>query len=70
MWPRPWGASYPNRRSRGADKPSDMTNKLAIFLGGMILLILAADHYLLGWGLPVILGVKLVQFIEYLAFWR
>jgi hypothetical protein len=47
-----------------------MTNKLAIFLGGMILLILAVDHFYLGWGLPVILGVKLVDFIEYLAFWR
>lgn len=47
-----------------------MTNTLAIFLGGMILVILAADHFYLEWGLPVILGVKLVQFIEYLAFWR
>ncbi|WP_380052719.1 hypothetical protein ACFE33_09595 [Falsihalocynthiibacter sp. SS001] len=47
-----------------------MTNKLALYLGGIIIAIFAADFFYFHWGLPVILGTKLVDLIEYLAFWR
>lgn len=47
-----------------------MTNKLALFFGFVIVAIFLADHYLFEWGLPVILGKKLAEFTEYIAFWR
>lgn len=47
-----------------------MTNTLAIFLGGLILAILAVDWFYFDWSLLVILGEKLWELIEYIAFWR
>ena len=47
-----------------------MTNKLAIIFGFVIIATLIADHYYLGWNLPVMLGRKLALLTEYIAFWR
>ena len=47
-----------------------MTNTLAIIFGLIIIAFFAADHFLLHWGLPVMLGKKLSLLTEYIAFWR
>lgn len=47
-----------------------MTNKLAIIIGALLVALFAADHFMLHWGLPVMLGKKLALLTEYIAFWR
>ncbi|MGX0978600.1 hypothetical protein ACSSVY_004340 [Roseovarius sp. MBR-51] len=47
-----------------------MTNTLAIGLGGIILVALGADFMLNDGQSTLFLGRKLIDFIEYLAFWR
>lgn len=47
-----------------------MTNKLAILFGLAIVLALALDYYYWEWGSTIFLGRKLIDLIEYLAFWR
>ena len=46
-----------------------MTNRLAIVLGALLLIGIALNFYL-GWELHIFLGRKLLDLIEYLAFWR
>ncbi|CAM4139197.1 MULTISPECIES: hypothetical protein [Paracoccus] len=47
-----------------------MTNPIAIVLGLLILAALAADALFLHWNLPVAIGKRLAELIEYLSFWR
>lgn len=47
-----------------------MTNRIAIVLGLMIVLLFVVDALFLHWNLPVFLGKKFAAFIEYLSFWR
>ncbi len=47
-----------------------MTNKIAIALGLLLLSVVLMDTLLFGWDLHIFLGRKLVELIEYLAFWR
>ncbi|MBY0136686.1 hypothetical protein [Paracoccus yeei] len=47
-----------------------MTNPIAIVLGLLILAALAADALFLHWNLPVVIGKRLAELIEYLSFWR
>jgi hypothetical protein len=47
-----------------------MTNRIAIGLGITILLGLAIDYFLFGGGAPVFLGRRLVDVLEFIAFWR
>ncbi len=47
-----------------------MTNQLAIIFGIVFIAVFAVDHFLLQWGIPVILGKKLAILTEYIAFWR
>lgn len=47
-----------------------MTNQVAVVLGCLILALFLADALLFHWGLPVLLGRKMVEVIEYLSFWR
>ncbi|WP_371224522.1 hypothetical protein [Roseovarius sp. 2305UL8-3] len=47
-----------------------MTNTLAIGLAALILLALGLDYMLFEWGNTVFLGRKLIELIEWLAFWR
>ena len=47
-----------------------MTNTIAIWLAVLVLGFLALDHFYLNWNVPVFLGRELLEFIEYLAFWR
>lgn len=47
-----------------------MTNTLAIGLGGIILAALGADLFLNDSAATLFLGRKLIDLIEYLAFWR
>ncbi len=47
-----------------------MTNRLAIIFGLIIIALFLADHFYFGWNLPVVLGKKLAELTEYLAFWR
>lgn len=46
-----------------------MTNKIAIALGLMIILLFALSS-VFGWELHVFLGRKFADLVEYLAFWR
>ena len=47
-----------------------MTNKIAIFLGILIIGFLAVDHYYYDWAMTTFLIRKLLALIEYLAIWR
>jgi hypothetical protein len=47
-----------------------MTNKLALGLAGIILIALAVDRYVFDWANTLFLGRRLVELIEWLAFWR
>ena len=47
-----------------------MTNKIAIALGVVLLFVILLDVFVYGWDLHIFLGRKLVELIEYLAFWR
>ncbi|WP_199286159.1 hypothetical protein [Paracoccus suum] len=47
-----------------------MTNRIAAVLFALIVLLLAADHFVLHWNLPLHLGRAMVQFVEYASFWR
>lgn len=47
-----------------------MTNLIAISLGGIILVALAFDVWLNQGAATLFTGRKLIDFIEYLAFWR
>lgn len=47
-----------------------MTNKIAIVLAALIAAVLLADWFVFNWDLHIVLGRKLADLIEYLAFWR
>lgn len=47
-----------------------MTNRLAIILGIMVLGMFLIDRAFFGGELPLFLGRKLADLIEYVAFWR
>lgn len=47
-----------------------MTNKIALGLAVLILGAFAVDLLFLGGGLPVFLGRRLAELIEWVAFWR
>ncbi len=47
-----------------------MTNTLALSLGALILGLLALDYALHDWTYLLFLGGKLIDLIEWLAFWR
>ena len=47
-----------------------MTNKLAIFLALLIVAGLGADHRYAEWEYTTFLLRKLLDFVEWLAFWR
>jgi hypothetical protein len=47
-----------------------MTNRIAIALGALILIAIAADMLLFGNEHVIFLGKKMLQFMEWIAFWR
>ncbi|WP_296424342.1 hypothetical protein [Yoonia sp.] len=47
-----------------------MTNAIALFLAALIIGFLALDHYVLAWGAPEFLMRRLIELIDYIAFWR
>lgn len=51
-------------------KARDMTNLIAISLGGILLVAFGLDIILNDSAAVLFVGRKLIDFIEYLAFWR
>ncbi|MEM9318363.1 MAG: hypothetical protein AAGA70_05085 [Pseudomonadota bacterium] len=47
-----------------------MTQTLAYWIGGLILLFLLLDAYWLNWDVPVAVGRQLVALLDWMAFWR
>ncbi|MCP3969059.1 MAG: hypothetical protein GY717_01800 [Rhodobacteraceae bacterium] len=47
-----------------------MTNTISFWLGALVLGFFAYDYFVMDWFMTVYLGRKLLEFIEYLAFWR
>ena len=47
-----------------------MTNRIALFLGAAIVLLIVADALLFGSEQLVFIGRKLLDLIEWMAFWR
>ncbi len=47
-----------------------MDNKTAFFLALAIIAVFVADHFYLGWDLPLILGRLIASLSEWIAFWR
>ena len=64
-----------NRRGHAAiaaasKKDEAVTNRIAIFLGVMIIGFLVADGILFGWQMSLFLGRKFTILTEYIKFWR
>ena len=47
-----------------------MTNTIALWLGGIILAVVAADLLYFHWDLHLIVGWYLLRVLEWVAFWR
>lgn len=47
-----------------------MTNRIALFLALAIIALLVADHFWLHWNIPLELGRRTVDLIEWFIFWR
>ena len=47
-----------------------MTNKIALFLGTIVALLLIADYALADWTNTLFLARKMLILIEWMAFWR
>ena len=47
-----------------------MTDRLAIILGAIVALLIAADLFANGGGVLVFLARKMLDLMEYLIFWR
>jgi hypothetical protein len=47
-----------------------MTNRIAFTLAALILAFFVADHFWFQLGAPLFLARKLLDLVEYLAFWR
>ncbi|WP_457646943.1 hypothetical protein [Profundibacter sp.] len=47
-----------------------MTNTLAVIFAVLIIGIFTADYFYFHWDLWLIIGRRLAQMIEYIAFWR
>lgn len=47
-----------------------MTNKIALGLALLLVAVFAVDAFAFGGGLPVFLGRKGIEFLDWLAFWR
>jgi hypothetical protein len=71
-WPRPMRARplFCLAPSRAIRQNRPMTNKIALGLGLLIVAAFAVDAYAFGGEMPVFLGRKLFEFLEWLAFWR
>ena len=76
MWRWRWGA-WADLRARGGPAisgrsraESPLTNRTALVLGIVLLLVLATDLALYGAEHLVFLGKRLMDLIEWMAFWR
>ncbi|WP_439155218.1 hypothetical protein [Yoonia sp.] len=47
-----------------------MTNAIALFLAVLILGFLALDHFVLNWDVPTFAMRRLIDLVDYVAFWR
>jgi hypothetical protein len=47
-----------------------MTTRLTLILALLIAAFFALDHFVLNWNSGVFLGKKMLELINYLAFWR
>jgi hypothetical protein len=47
-----------------------MTNRLALWLGGLLVLLILGDVILFGTDHMLFLGRKMLELIEWMAFWR
>ncbi|MBT0956456.1 hypothetical protein IV417_03585 [Alphaproteobacteria bacterium KMM 3653] len=47
-----------------------MTNRLALIIGTLLLLVILLEVFVFKSGSIVFLGKKFLEFTEYLAFWR
>lgn len=47
-----------------------MNNIIAFWLAALILGFLALDYFVLDLNVPIFLGRKLLELLEYIAFWR
>ena len=47
-----------------------MTNRLALYLGGIIVVALGVDMIFFDWYYSIFWGKRLAELIEYIAFWR
>lgn len=56
---------------RGApNRGRAVTDGLALWIGIVIVGVIAADLFVFGWDLHVFIGRRLDELIEYVAFWR
>ena len=47
-----------------------MTNTIALWLGALVLALLAVDYFVLGWEITIFLGRKFIELTDWIAIWR
>ena len=47
-----------------------MTNRIAIVLALFVIAVFLVDAYAFGGGLPVFIGKRMFEFLDWIAFWR
>lgn len=47
-----------------------MTNRLALWLGALIIAFFVLDHFVFGWGAGLFLGRRFLDLIDWVAVWR
>lgn len=71
MWPAPWGGSCTKRRGCTDARPEQgVTNRLAFYLAGIIVALIAADAILNDFGFSYVLARKFMDLLWWVAFWR
>ena len=66
----PAARRFPLARRRESGQKRRMTNKIAIGLGLFVFAAFAVDAYVFDGEMPVFLGKKIFEFLDWIAFWR
>lgn len=70
MWPASWGGSRSNRGPPAAPRRAVLTNRLAVWIGLILLASIIADFALNGGAASIFLARKFLDLIEWVDFWN
>ncbi len=70
MWPASWGGLHNRRGAAGPAGGAGLTNRIALWLGLVLLAGIGADLAFNDAAALVFLARKFLELIEWVAFWR